>query len=100
MDVLAEAMRGVGGVEDVHDLHVWSLSSEVHALSAHVVLGGHPSLEQAQAVGNKVKAAVSAPFGVAHATLELECEGCVDNGSWCAMDALSPPVPGRTPKQR
>jgi len=94
MDELERAMRGVRGVEGVHDLHVWSLSSEVHALSAHVVLDGHPSLEQAQAVGTKVKAAVSAPFGVVHATLELECEGCVDDGSWCAMGALSPPAAG------
>jgi cobalt-zinc-cadmium efflux system protein len=83
-------MRGVAGVEDVHDLHVWSLSSDVHALSAHVVLLGHPRLEEAQAVGTRVKAAVSRAFGVAHATLELECEGCVDDGSWCAMDALCP----------
>ncbi len=89
-DELAGAMRRVAGVEDVHDLHVWSLSSDVHALSAHVVLLGHPTLEEAQAVGNHVKAAVSRDFGVAHATLELECEGCVDDGSWCAMDALCP----------
>lgn len=85
---LGAAMRRVEGVDDVHDLHVWSLSSDVHALSAHVVLLGHPSLEEAQAVGTQVKAAVSRAFGVAHATLELECEGCVDDGSWCAMDAL------------
>ncbi len=91
---LAHAMRSVSGVEGVHDLHVWSLSSDVHALSAHVVLGGHPSLEQAQSVGTQVKAAVSAPFGVAHATLELECEGCVDDGSWCAMGAVPPEPTG------
>jgi cobalt-zinc-cadmium efflux system protein len=92
---LASTMRGVAGVEDVHDLHVWSLSSDVHALSAHVVLLGHPSLEAAQAVGSQVKAAVSRAFGVAHATLELECEGCVDDGSWCAMDALCPGTTAR-----
>lgn len=90
MDQLARAMRSVAGVEDVHDLHVWSLSSDLHALSAHVVLDGHPSLEAAQSVATLVKAAVSAPFGVAHATLELECEGCVDDESWCAMGALPP----------
>ncbi len=90
MGELEQAMRSVAGVEGVHDLHVWSLSSDVHALSAHVVLVGHPSLEQAQTVGTKVKAAVSAPFGVAHATLELECEDCADDESWCAMDARSP----------
>ena len=95
-DELATAMRGVEGVEDVHDLHVWSLSSDVHALSAHLVLLGHPSLEEAQAVGTQVKATVSRGFGVAHATLELECEGCADDGSWCAMDALCSPTPPTT----
>ncbi len=85
---LAATMRQVPGVEDVHDLHVWSLSSDVHALSAHVILLGHPTLEEAQAVGIQVKAAVARTFGVAHATLELECEGCVDDGAWCAMEAL------------
>jgi cobalt-zinc-cadmium efflux system protein len=79
-------------VESVHDLHVWSLSTSVHALSAHVVVAGHPSLEEAQAVGTAVKVAVSAPYRIAHATVELECEGCVDDGAWCA---ISPAVLAR-----
>lgn len=33
----------------------------------------------------EVKRAVSAPYGIAHATVELECEGCVDDGQWCAF---------------
>ena len=87
---ISERIRAVAGVEDVHDLHVWSLSSEVRALSAHVIIEGHPSLEDAQAVGTAVKAAVSGPYRIAHATLELECEGCVDDGSWCAMNDVRP----------
>lgn len=92
--VLEAVMREVDGVEAVHDLHVWSLSSEVRALSAHVIVEGHPSLEDAQAVATRVKIAISQPFGIAHATIELECEGCVDDGSWCAIDNLDPPVVG------
>ena len=68
-------MRAVPGVEDVHDLHIWSLSSDMRALSAHVILSGHPSLEQAQAVGIRVKQALSGPFRIGHATLELEMRG-------------------------
>ena len=82
------AVRAVPGVEDVHDLHIWSLSSDVRALSAHVIVDGHPSLEDAQEVATRVKAALSGPFRIAHATLELECEGCVDDGSWCAIEDL------------
>ena len=83
-DVVA-TMRAVPGVESVHDLHVWSLDGARHALSVHVVVSGHPTLEEAQAVATEVKRAVSAPFGIAHATVELECEGCVDDGQWCAF---------------
>jgi cobalt-zinc-cadmium efflux system protein len=78
-------MAAVPGVESVHDLHVWSLDGTRHALSVHVVVAGHPSLEEAQAVAVEVKRAVSAPYGITHATVELECEGCVDDGRWCAF---------------
>jgi cobalt-zinc-cadmium efflux system protein len=78
-------IEGVAGVESAHDLHVWSLDGRQHALSVHVIVSGHPTLEAAQLVATAVKRAVSAPFGIAHATVELECEGCVDDGSWCAF---------------
>lgn len=84
-DVTA-AMEQVPGVEAVHDLHVWSLSSDVRALSAHVVLAGHPTLEEAQLVGGAVKAIIGPRYAIAHATLELECEACLDAGPWCPMD--------------
>jgi len=84
---LTTAIGRVEGVENVHDLHVWSLSSEVRALSAHVVLAGHPTLEEAQVVGERIKAAVATPFAIAHSTLELECEPCADGeGGPCGME--------------
>jgi cobalt-zinc-cadmium efflux system protein len=87
VDDLVASMKAVGGVEDVHDVHAWSLSSEVSALSAHVVLLGHPTLEEAQVVGDAVKAAIAVQFGIAHATLDLECETCVSKDTPpCAMD--------------
>ena len=84
---LTSTMVEVPGVSEVHDLHVWSLSSEMRVLSAHVVLTGHPSLEEAQAVGDKVKEAIAGPFTISHSTLELECERCADgDGDPCVMD--------------
>jgi len=93
LDRLTTAMAGVTGVCGVHDLHVWSLSSEVRLLSAHVELTGHPTLEEATVVRDRVKLAVAVPFGIAHSTLELECEPCVDvDVDPCAME--SAPVSG------
>jgi cobalt-zinc-cadmium efflux system protein len=91
LEHLMAVVKAVPGVEEVHDVHAWSLSSEVYALSAHVVLLGHPTLEEAQLVSEAVKAAIAGPFGIAHATLDLECETCVSgNTPPCAMDNLTP----------
>ena len=93
-------MDAIPGVAEVHDLHVWSLSSEVRALSAHIVVVGHPSLEEAQAIGDRVKSAVTGPFTIAHTTLELECERCSDDeADPCLMDVLpSSDQPGGEPR--
>jgi cobalt-zinc-cadmium efflux system protein len=87
---LEASIVAVPGVESVHDLHVWSLSSELRALAAHIVVDGHPSLEEAQVVGQRVRDALSKHWAIAHATLELECESCEDQeaGS-CAADTAS-----------
>ena len=93
LDRLTTVMAGVTGVSGVHHLHVWSLSSDVRLLTAHVELTGHPTLEEANVVRDRVKLAVAVPFGIAHSTLELECEPCVDvDVDPCAME--SAPVSG------
>ncbi len=87
---LSGTMTAVPGVGEVHDLHVWSLSSEMRVLSAHLVLTGHPTLEEAQVVGDRVKAAIAGPYAISHSTLELECERCNDDVDPCAMETVTP----------
>lgn len=65
-----EAMAGVRGVSSVHDLHVWSLTSGVVAMSAHAIaptVGEHPRVlaDLHEAVGR---------FGIRHTTIQLEGE--------------------------
>jgi cobalt-zinc-cadmium efflux system protein len=84
---LATAIAATPGVDGVHDLHCWSLSGDVRALSAHVLVSGHPSLEEAQIVADRVKQVVHTRFAIAHATLELECEPCEDEqNTFCDID--------------
>jgi cobalt-zinc-cadmium efflux system protein len=89
---LRSSITEVNGVAEVHDVHVWSLSSDVRALSAHLVLEGHPTLEDAQALGERVRASVGPRFGLAHTTLELECERCTDLDDPCGVDAVPGPI--------
>jgi cobalt-zinc-cadmium efflux system protein len=70
------ALADEPGVSEVHHLHVWELASDMPALSVHVVLEGEPTLHDAQAAGDGLKAMLADRFGIEHATLELECHDC------------------------
>ena len=64
------------GVEDVHHLHVWNLSSTSVALSAHLVMREGISLHEAQDRSVLLKERLEHEFGISHATLEMECHVC------------------------
>ena len=78
-DVNLEAVRTTiaetPGVASVHDLHVWTLTTGLNALSAHVVLA--PGASHGPVLG-AVRGGLSARFQISHSTLQIEGEGCGD----------------------
>ena len=69
-----EALLGHHHVAGVHHLHLWSLASDVPALSAHVALTGEPSLADAQRCAGALRVLLAERFGIVNVTLELEGE--------------------------
>lgn len=62
-------LRRLPGVVDLHDLHIWALSTTANALTAHLVMpAGCPS----DAFLEETARALEARFGIAHATLQVE----------------------------
>jgi cobalt-zinc-cadmium efflux system protein len=86
VDDVERALADAPRVEAVHHVHVWSLGSETPALSAHVVLAGEPTLHEAQARGDELRAMLAERFGIGHATLELECHDCVEGHDGARAD--------------
>lgn len=70
---LREAMKGVAGVTDVHDLHVWALTSGMNAMSAHVVVGQDAYYAD---VLRDVRTHVLKNFKIHHVTIQAEPRGC------------------------
>lgn len=70
---LRESIAGVEGVASVHDLHVWSLTSGVNAMSVHAVLADHALHDEVLVA---VQKRVTHDFKIAHATVQVECQGC------------------------
>jgi cobalt-zinc-cadmium efflux system protein len=68
LDAIRTELLGVPGVVDVHDLHVWTLTSEMEVASAHVMIGAdvdaHGVLDQARALLQRRE--------IAHATIQVE----------------------------
>ena len=88
IDALRGAMRRVEGVLEVHDLHVWSLTSHSHALSSHVQISDM-SLAGCEAVLGRLNHELRDHFGIDHTTIQLEVTPCQTTDG-CA----SPPRPG------
>lgn len=62
-------------VKSVHHIHVWSLSSELKALSAHVVVKDI-SIRQGSELSGRISAELECQFHINHPTLQLEAEVC------------------------
>lgn len=82
LDLIAAAMREIDGVNDVHDLHVWSIGSETHALSCHIAIADIPP-SVSERILRDVKERLLHDFKIDHTTIQfehVECEvahGCV-----------------------
>lgn len=68
---ILHAMEGAEGVERIHDLHVWTISSGMYALSAHVVVDSC-DLGQNDAILRRLEDMLSSRFGLEHVTLQIE----------------------------
>jgi cobalt-zinc-cadmium efflux system protein len=66
---IGAALRGFPGVTDVHDLHVWEISSGFPALSAHVLVGRE---EDCHRIRRELEALLGARYGIDHTTLQVE----------------------------
>ncbi len=70
-----ERMREVTGVVDVHDLHVWTIGSGSHVLSAHVLLAD-ARISEASAILRDIELRVRDAFDIDHVTIQFECVSC------------------------
>lgn len=86
IDQLKTAICSVTGVENVHDLHVWSIVPGYKMLSAHVVLNDQSLSETGQIIHN-LNHQLAERFDIQHTTIQLECENCGQGFPICSMDA-------------
>jgi cobalt-zinc-cadmium efflux system protein len=72
LPTVTTALTGIGGVADVHDLHVWTLTSDMDVLTAHL---GIVDGADAQCVLQAARVVLAEQFHLDHATLQVEAAG-------------------------
>jgi cobalt-zinc-cadmium efflux system protein len=81
LDLLTGELLSLEGVAGVHDLHVWTLTSEMDAASVHLVMS---ATADSHAVLDRARSCLAERHGIAHGTFQVEPEthrGC-DDVNW------------------
>jgi cobalt-zinc-cadmium efflux system protein len=71
LDAVGGAIGAIPGVVEVHDLHVWSLTTGNHALSGHVRVADPERVDPDQIL-NRIKRSLRDRFGIVHTTIQIE----------------------------
>ncbi|MBI2849802.1 MAG: cation transporter [Chloroflexi bacterium] len=92
VDEVIKSLKAVPGVDEVHDVHVWTLTSDIHALSAHLMIQDQSVSGSAEIV-DKVNHNLSEQFNITHTTLQLECERCATCPEGTVCNIIRPEEP-------
>ena len=84
LSAIDNRLRGLPGVRDVHDLHIWAIGSGKASLTAHLILD--EAQADVQHVLNNANELLRRDFGLTHTTLQAELEHCDPHGSDCALE--------------
>jgi cobalt-zinc-cadmium efflux system protein len=79
LEEVASYIQSFPGVENVHHLHIWGLSSRVRALSAHVVVQDQ-LISNGSKISSQLEQELEHRFGINHPTLQFESSVCKDQG--------------------
>ena len=71
LDDVTRAMLEIPGTREVHDLHVWTLTSGKYAMSGHVGVGDP---RQGNEILRRLHAMLHEQFGIEHTTIQLESQ--------------------------
>jgi len=75
VDQVAECIRGIEGVSDVHHLNIWSVCSHIFALSAHVETQSENAGER-EGLLHRIEHELAHEFHITHTTIQFDCSRC------------------------
>lgn len=84
LEVVQRVLKAIPGVKDLHHVHLWTITSGIHALSAHVLVGDI-QMSRTGEILQEINGLLREKFRIPHTTIQFECENC-EEGFTCNMD--------------
>jgi cobalt-zinc-cadmium efflux system protein len=75
LETIDAELRAVSGVLDVHDLHIWSIGSDTHALSSHITIADIPP-SASNAILDELRQMLASRHHIHHTTIQFESADC------------------------
>jgi len=75
LETINAELRAVSGVLDVHDLHIWSIGSDTHALSSHITIADIPP-SASNAILDELRRMLASRHHIHHTTIQFESADC------------------------
>lgn len=85
LDTVRRNVLEIDGIIDVHDLHIWTISSGLYSMSAHLVINDR-MISECSSIVKACKNMLETKFAITHTTFQLECDKCPENS--CAFDCV------------
>ncbi len=78
------SVQSLPGVKGLHHVHLWTITSSMYALSAHILIEDVMMSHTAKII-QEINQLLLKKFRISHTTIQLECENCAE-GFYCTMD--------------
>jgi cobalt-zinc-cadmium efflux system protein len=86
LDEVQSSLKTIAGVKGLHHVHLWTLASGIHSLSAHVLVDDIQMSDTGHIIQD-INRLLDEKYRISHTTIQLECENCTE-GFYCNMDKV------------
>jgi len=92
VEELVAEIVALPGVKGIHDLHVWSITPTIHALSCHLLVENQ-TISQGCGLLEGVNELLSTRYAIGHSTIQMETDECDPNALHCYLSPEGLPIP-------
>ena len=77
---VSDDIQKIPCVKEVHDLHIWSIASDVYALNAHILINAD-DVNQLNQIISQINDMLKSKYNITHSVIQSECEHCINDSN-------------------